>query len=193
MRCKGRSLDPYQGEPARPLSPPSHGRLLSDSPYLCPGNTWRPGTCLYPDTGARAGATSDRRYSRQLKETPGVPPPAAPRLWPPPARPPAPARSRCVSVAPLLGRGWPHRAASPQLVLSGWPAVNQRQWPARWERWVRGGRGWRATTRWALRRGIKHAALANSGFMMWGQSRWGRGRGCCRRASCQLRWSLCYI
>lgn len=87
MRCKGRSLDPYQGEPARPLSPPSHGRLLSDSPYLCPGNTWRPGTCLYPDTGARAGATSDRRYSRQLKETPGEPPPAAPRLWPPPARP----------------------------------------------------------------------------------------------------------
>lgn len=94
-------------------------------------------------------------------------------------------------------RGWPHRAASPQLVRSGWPTVNQRQWPApvggMGGGWVGGGRGWRATTRWALRRGIKHAALANSGFMMWGQSRWGRGWGCCRRASCQLRWSLCYI
>lgn len=77
---------------------PSHGCILSESSYLCPGNMQWPGTCLFPDTGAHAGATSDRRYSRQLKETPSVPPPAAPRLWPPPARLPTSAWRRSVST-----------------------------------------------------------------------------------------------
>lgn len=148
MRCKARSSDPYQGEPARPLSPLSHCRILSDSPYLCPGNTRRPGTCLFADTGARAGATSDSHYSRQLKETPGVSPPAAARLWPPPAR-------LGLEQVCQHGRGWPHHAASLQLVHSQWPAVNL--WQQSGGGYGCWSGGWRGITRWALLRGIKHS------------------------------------
>lgn len=116
---KVKRLDPYQGEHAADLSPLSHIRLLSDFD-LCSGNVQSVGKRMIwhlfisKQRSAVRAITSDRPYSRQLKETPCVVGGAScclrslPSAWL--------GSLQVCELDPRVGYGWPPRTGTGQLV-----------------------------------------------------------------------------